>query len=115
MPSIPAPAARSGRSFLDAVQRGVLAVDGGMGTQLYERGVLFNVNYEELCVSRPEIVLRIHEDYVRAGAQLVETNTFGGNRIRLVRHGLEERVRELNIAAVRLARQAAGERAWVGG
>jgi homocysteine S-methyltransferase len=93
----------------------VVTVDGGMGTQLYERGVLFNVNYEELVVSRPEIVLRIHEDYVRAGAQLIETNTFGANRVRLARHGLDDRVRELNIAAVHLARRAAGERAWVGG
>ncbi len=93
----------------------MVTVDGGMGTQLYERGVLFNVNYEELVVSRPEVVLRIHEDYVRAGAQLIETNTFGANRVRLARHGLDDRVRELNVAAVHLARKAAGERAWVGG
>jgi methionine synthase / methylenetetrahydrofolate reductase(NADPH) len=104
-----------GRSFLEAIQRGVLTVDGGMGTQLYERGVLFNVNYEELVISRPEIVLRIHEDYLRAGAQLLETNTFGANRIRLARHGIDERVGELNVAAARLARKAAGERAYVAG
>jgi homocysteine S-methyltransferase len=109
------PGARPARSFLDAVQRGVLTVDGGMGTQLYERGVLFNVNYEELVVSRPEVVERIHEDYLRAGAQVIETNSFGGNRIRLARHGLDERVRELNLAAGALARKAAGDRAWVAG
>src|ERR1700679_2196515 len=106
---------RSGRTLLEAIQRGVLTVDGGMGTQLYERGILFNVNYEELVVSRPEIVLRIHEDYVRAGAQILETNTFGANRIRLARHGLDERVGELNLAAARLARTAAGDRAYVAG
>jgi homocysteine S-methyltransferase len=106
---------RTGRSLLDALQRGALTVDGGMGTQLYERGVLYNVNYEELVVSRPEIVERIHEDYLRAGAQVLETNSFGGNRVRLARHGLEDRVHELNVGAARLARKAAGDRAWVVG
>jgi methionine synthase / methylenetetrahydrofolate reductase(NADPH) len=113
--SSPPPRTSTGRSFLDAIHRGVLTVDGGMGTQLYERGVLFNVNYEELVISRPEIVLRIHEDYVRAGAQLIETNTFGANRIRLSRHGIDGRVRELNLAAAGLARKAAGDRAYVAG
>jgi methionine synthase I (cobalamin-dependent)/5,10-methylenetetrahydrofolate reductase len=106
---------RSGRSFLEAIQSGVLTLDGGMGTQLYERGVLFSINYEELVVSRAELVYSIHDDYVRAGAQVIETNTFGSNRIRLARHGFEERVRELNVAAARLARKAAGDRAYVAG
>lgn len=101
--------------FVDAVRRGVLVVDGGMGTQIYERGVLFNVNYEDLVVTRPELVLRIHEDYVRAGAQIVETNSFGANRIRLARHGFADRVAELNLAAARLARQAIGDRGFVAG
>ncbi|MFO0756764.1 MAG: bifunctional homocysteine S-methyltransferase/methylenetetrahydrofolate reductase [Byssovorax sp.] len=109
------PSGRPARPLLEAIERGVITVDGGMGTQLYERGVLFNVNYEELCVSRPELVLKIHEDYLRAGAQLIETNTFGGNRVRLARHGLDDRVRELNRAAVKLARMAASDRAWIGG
>src|SRR4051812_42804754 len=87
MPSAPpAPSSRSGRTLSEAIQRGVITADGGMGTQLHERGVRFDVNYEELVVSRPEIVRRVHEDYVRAGAQLVETSTFGGNRVRLARH-----------------------------
>jgi methionine synthase / methylenetetrahydrofolate reductase(NADPH) len=114
-PSLEAAGARPGRSFLDAVKRGVLTVDGGMGTQLYERGILFNVNYEELVLSRPEVVERIHEDYLRAGAQVLETNTFGGSRIRLARHGLDDRVREMNVTAARLARKVAGDRAWVAG
>ncbi|MRG97356.1 bifunctional homocysteine S-methyltransferase/methylenetetrahydrofolate reductase [Polyangium spumosum] len=101
--------------FLDAVRRGVLVVDGGMGTQIYERGVLFNVNYEELVVSRPELVQRIHEDYVRAGAQVLETNTFGANRVRLTRHGYGDRVREFNLAAAGLARKAMGDRGYVAG
>jgi homocysteine S-methyltransferase len=86
-----------------------------MGTQLYERGVLFNVNYEELVVSRSELVLRIHDEYLRAGAQVLETNTFGGNRIRLARFGLEDRVEELNRAAAGLALRAADGRAYVAG
>lgn len=101
--------------FIDAVRRGVLVVDGGMGTQIYERGVLFNVNYEDLVTSRPDLVLRIHEDYVRAGAQIVETNTFGANRVRLARHGYSDRVKELNLVAARLARQAIGDRGFVAG
>lgn len=101
--------------FMDAVHRGVLVVDGGMGTQIYERGVLFNVNYEELVVTKPELILRIHEDYVRAGAQVIETNTFGANRIRLARHGYADRVRELNLAATVLARKAIGDRGFVAG
>ncbi len=113
LPPLPSPT-KSAR-FLDAVRRGVLVVDGGMGTQIYERGVLFNVNYEDLVVTRPELVLRIHEDYVRAGAQIIETNSFGANRIRLARHGFSDRVSELNLAAARLARQAVGDRGFVAG
>jgi homocysteine S-methyltransferase len=114
-PSSNPPSGRPRGSLLDAIHRGVVTVDGGMGTQLYERGILYNVNYEELVVSRPEVVERIHEDYLRAGAQLIETNSFGGNRIRLARHGLDDRTHELNVAAARLARKAAGDRAWVAG
>ncbi len=86
-----------------------------MGTQLYERGVLFNINYEELVITRPELVSRIHEDYVRAGAQLIETNSFGGNRVRLARHGIDDRVALLNRRAAELARTVAGDRALVAG
>src|SRR4051794_25783085 len=115
MPTDNPPAARPGRSLLEAIERGALAVDGGMGTQLHERGVLFSVNYEELVLTRPELIQSIHEDYLRAGAQLLETNTFGGNRVRLGAHGLGERVRDINVAAAGLARAAAGERAYVAG
>ena len=95
-------------ALLTALREGTLVVDGAMGTQLYERGILYSACFEELCVSRPELVRKIHEDYVRAGAQLIETNTFGTNALRLEKHGLQHRVAELNQAAVRLAREAAG-------
>src|ERR1700733_4624736 len=112
MPSTP-PAAE--RPFLDAVRSGVLVLDGAMGSQLYERGVLYNACYEELNVSRSELVARVHEDYVRAGAQAIETNTFGANALRLEKYGLQSRVRELNAAGVRVARGAAGHAAYVRG
>lgn len=74
-------------SFLDALAKGPLVVDGAMGTQLYERGVLYSVCFEQLNIDKPELVKKVHEDYVRAGAQVLETNTFGANAMRLEKHG----------------------------
>src|SRR5713226_2665376 len=96
--------AKTERPLLEAVRCGVLVVDGAMGTQLYERGVL-----------RGELVSKVHEDYLRAGAQVIETNTFGANALRLEKHGLQSRVRELNLASARLARAAASGQAYVVG
>jgi methionine synthase I (cobalamin-dependent)/5,10-methylenetetrahydrofolate reductase len=108
-----APTFRADRPFLDAVHSSVLVVDGAMGTQLYERGVLYSACFEELNVSRPALVSKVHEDYLRAGAQVLETNTFGANALRLEKYGLSGRVRELNLAGVRVAREAAGGQAYV--
>jgi homocysteine S-methyltransferase len=88
-------------------------VDGAMGTMLYRRGVFVNICYDELNSSRPELVQGVHEAYVRAGAEILETNTFGGNPVKLSSHGLEDRTEELNRAAVALARLAARGRAFV--
>ncbi|MEO8801467.1 MAG: bifunctional homocysteine S-methyltransferase/methylenetetrahydrofolate reductase [Polyangiaceae bacterium] len=95
--------------ILETLERGVLVLDGAMGTQIYERGVLFSSCFEELNVTRPELIVKVHEDYVRAGAQIIETNTFGANAMRLEKHALQSRVRELNLAGVALARKAAPE------
>ena len=104
------------RSFADLLtQEGTVAVDGAMGTQLYERGVLYSTCFEELNLSRPELIRRVHEDYLRAGAQVIETNTFGANAMRLEKHALSHRVREVNVAAVQIAREAADGRAYVTG
>jgi homocysteine S-methyltransferase len=103
------------RSLLDALATGPLVVDGAMGTQLYERGVLYSACFEELDLARPELVTKVHEDYLRAGAQVIETNTFGANALRLEKYGLQGRVREINEAAVRIARDAAHGRAYVVG
>jgi len=102
-------------TLLEALAGGPLVVDGAMGSQLYERGILYNACLEELCVSKPEIIRKVHEDYVRAGAQVLETNTFGANAMRLEKHGLANKVKELNEAAVKVARQAAGAKAFVVG
>ena len=86
-----------------------------MGTMLYSRGVFINQSFDVLSLERPALVRDIHAAYVAAGAQLLETNTFGANRARLLGFGLEDRVREINTAGVRLAREAAGERVYVAG
>ncbi len=104
---------RTDRPLIDAVRAGVLVVDGAMGSLLYERGVLYSACFEELNVSRPELVAKVHEDFVRAGAQVIETNTFGANALRLEKYGLSSRVQELNAAGARIAREAAGGQAYV--
>jgi methionine synthase I (cobalamin-dependent)/5,10-methylenetetrahydrofolate reductase len=103
------------KSFADALANGPLLFDGAMGSLLYERGVLHTRSYDELNVSQPELVQRIHADYVAAGADVIETNTFGANRIALARHGLADQAQAINRAAVELARGAAGDRAFVAG
>jgi methionine synthase / methylenetetrahydrofolate reductase(NADPH) len=107
--------ARTDRPLIDAVRAGVLVVDGAMGSLLYERGVLYSACFEELNASRPELVAKVHEDFVRAGAQVIETNTFGANALRLEKYGLSSRVQELNASGVRVARAAAGTQAYVVG
>src|SRR3954462_6870040 len=81
--------------------------DGAMGTMLYARGVFINQCYDELNVRAPDLVRDVHRDYVRSGAEGLETNSFGANRVKLAQYGLEGQVRELNLAAARLAREAA--------
>src|SRR5438309_8741664 len=95
--------------------RSLLVFDGAMGSLLYERGIFVMQNFEQLNVTRADVVAKIHADYVSAGAQVIETNTYGANCFRLDRHGLGDQVRAYNLAGARLARQAAGEDVWVGG
>ncbi len=88
-------------------------MDGAMGTVLYTRGVFVNVCYDELNLTRPDVVLGVHSDYVRAGAEVIETNTFGANPVKLSAFNLDEQTEEVNEAAAGLARRAAGDRACV--
>jgi homocysteine S-methyltransferase len=90
-------------NFLERIQSQPLLGDGAMGTLLYGRGVGVEQCLEALVVERPELISSIHEEYARAGADLFTTHTFGANRMRLAFQGLEERVRDFNLAAVRLA------------
>ena len=98
---------------------GVVLCDGAMGTVLCDRGVSIDRCLDERNLSRPEMIAAVHAEYLRAGAEVVETNTFGANAIRLERHGLREKVREINLAGVRIARecvaQSTGSEALVAG
>jgi len=91
----------------------VHVVDGAMGTMLYGRGVFLNVCYDELNLRQPDLVRDIHREYVRVGAELLETNTFGANPLKLATHGLAGETERINTAAASLAREAAGTRAAV--
>ncbi|MCI0340265.1 MAG: bifunctional homocysteine S-methyltransferase/methylenetetrahydrofolate reductase [Planctomycetales bacterium] len=94
---------------------GVALLDGAMGTMLYGKGVFINRSFEELNLSQPALVREVHEEYLAAGADILETNTFAGNRFRLAPHGLGERVADVNRAGARIAREVARGRAWVAG
>ena len=101
--------------FRRKLQSKILIADGAMGTVLYGKGVFINRCFDELNVSAPQIVKQVHHEYVKAGAEIIETNTFGANRIRLTAFGFAEKLKAINEAGVRLAREAAGERAFVAG
>jgi methionine synthase / methylenetetrahydrofolate reductase(NADPH) len=93
----------------------VHVLDGAMGTMLYSRGVFVNVCYDELNLTQPALVQEVHEAYVQAGAEIIETNTFGANPVKLSSYGLEEQTEEINRASVAIARRAANGRAFVVG
>ena len=101
--------------FIEALNQRVLVCDGAMGTMLYSKGVFINKSFDALNLARPELVEEVHQDYVRAGADIVETNTFGANRIKLGSFGLADSLVAINVEGARIARRAAGERAYVAG
>ncbi len=92
--------------LLERLQRGPILCDGAMGTMLYARGISFDRCFDELNLSNPALVQEIHREYIRAGAEMIETNTFGANRFKLARYGLEHKVREINLRGVKTAREA---------
>jgi homocysteine S-methyltransferase len=92
-----------------------LIFDGAMGTMIYSKGVFINTCYEHLCLTNPDLVSGIHEAYIAAGADVIESNSYGANRIKLEGHGLAEQLEAINRAAVHLAREAAGSDALVAG
>ena len=93
----------------------VYVFDGAMGTRLYDKGVYINRSYDELNITAPELVREVHAEYIKAGADIIETNTFGATRHKLQPYGLEEKLREINVAAAQIAREAAGDKVFVAG
>ncbi len=94
---------------------GIHVFDGAMGTMLYSKGIYINRSYDELNLVAPDLVREVHAEYVRAGADVIETNTYGANANKLQPYGLEASLKEINIKAARIAREAAGNRAYVAG
>ncbi len=103
------------KEFRDQLSRRVIVADGAMGTMLYARGVFINRCFDELNLSSADMVRQIHQEYVKAGAEILETNTFGATRQRLGAFGFAEKLQAINQAGVRLAREAANGNAYVAG
>jgi homocysteine S-methyltransferase len=104
------------QNFIERLKQSPVLCDGAMGTLLYAKGIFINRCYDELNLSQPELIRGVHHDYLQAGAEIIETNTFGANRFRLERHSLADRVRDINVAGAHVAREAAKSfDAWVAG
>ncbi len=102
--------------LLARLNKSPVLCDGAMGTLLYAKGIFINRCYDELNVSQPELIRGVHHEYLQAGAEIIETNTFGGSSFRLARHSLADKVHAINFAGARLAREAAKSfDVWVAG
>ena len=93
--------------ILARIKHSPVLCDGAMGTLLYSKGIFINRCYDELNLSQPDLIRAIHHDYLQAGAEVIETNTFGANAFRLARHSLADKVRDVNRMGARIAREAA--------
>jgi homocysteine S-methyltransferase len=103
------------KSFRERLQSEVIVFDGGVGTYLYEKGVYINTCFDELNLTNPDLVSEVHRDYVKAGADVIETNTFGANRFKLAPFGLEGKVSEINVKGAQLAKKSSQGKALVAG
>jgi homocysteine S-methyltransferase len=101
--------------FRSRLKSKIIVADGAMGTMLYSKGIFINRCFDELNLSAPQLVKEIHQEYVKAGCEFIETNTFGANRIRLASFGFAEKLKIINHTGVRLAREASGTQAFVAG
>src|SRR5260221_6218120 len=103
------------KDFIDALEERVLVCDGAMGTMLYAKGVFINKSFDALNITQPDLVAEVHQEYVRSGADIIETNTFGANRVKLGAFGLADKLHAINEQGARIARHAAREQAYVAG
>ncbi|NIM58078.1 MAG: bifunctional homocysteine S-methyltransferase/methylenetetrahydrofolate reductase [Candidatus Aminicenantes bacterium] len=103
------------KKFLELVKRRALLCDGGMGTMLYNKGVYINACFDELNLTNPDIVKEVQQEYVQSGVDIIETNTFGANRFKLKKFGLEDKVQDINRAGALIARETAGKEIFVAG
>src|SRR5262249_16497098 len=103
------------KPFLEALEERVLVCDGAMGTMLYAKAVFINKSFDALNVTQPDLVAEVHQEYVRARADIAETNTSGANRIKLGSLGLADKLRAINEQGARIARHAAADQAYVAG
>ncbi|HVD92526.1 MAG TPA: bifunctional homocysteine S-methyltransferase/methylenetetrahydrofolate reductase [Vicinamibacterales bacterium] len=101
--------------FLQELDNRILVCDGAMGTMLYARGIFLNRSFDELNLTQPDLVAEVHQAYARAGADVIETNTFGANRVKLGAFGLADRVHAINLQGAKIARHAARDHAYVAG
>src|ERR1039457_4330081 len=95
------------KHLISRLQTGAVLCDGAMGTLRYSKGIFINRCYDELNVSQPDLIRNIHQEYLQAGAEVIETNTFGANSFRLSKHGCVDRLVDINRQGARLAREAA--------
>ncbi|MDL1893927.1 bifunctional homocysteine S-methyltransferase/methylenetetrahydrofolate reductase, partial [Sphingobacteriales bacterium CHB3] len=103
------------KQFRERLGKEVILFDGGVGTYLYEKGIFINTCFDELNLINPDIVSEVHRDYVNAGADVIETNTYGANRFKLAAHGLETKVHEVNLKGAQIAKKVAGDSVLVAG
>ncbi len=106
---------QSQNNFIDKIKNGILLFDGGFGTELYNRGVFINRCFDEVNLTNPTLVKQIHEDYIKAGADVIETNTFGANSFKLSKYQLGDKVHDINLNGAKIAREAAGDDIFVAG
>src|SRR5579862_2526337 len=103
-------------NLLGRIKQSPVLCDGAMGTLLYAKGIFINRCYDELNLTQPELIRGVHREYLQAGAEVIETNTFGANAFRLGRHSLADRIRDINLAGAHIALEAAKSfDVWVAG
>lgn len=103
------------QDFKEFVKNNIVIFDGAMGTRLYDKGVFINRVFDELNLSQPALVKEIHKEYLDAGAMVLETNSFGANRFKLAPHGLADKLEAINFQAAKIAKEIAGDNAYVCG